>query len=97
MGKGFHLRNEHITVDIDGLGLLGKDHRNAKLLGNKGRNTNAGGLNGQHLIHPLVAKTALKLPSNFFHQRNIHLVIQKAIHLQHITGFDDTILYDSLF
>ena len=60
-------------------------------------NGDAGGLDGQHLGDGLACKTALKFLADLFHQLCVHLMIQKAIHLQHITGFYDTVFYVSLF
>ena len=39
----------------------------------------------------------MKLPADLFHQLDIHLVVQKAVNFQNITGLDDTVSYDSLF
>ena len=97
VGEGFHLGNEHITINVDRLGLLGKNQRNIKFLSNKGSNANAGRFNGHDLGNGLMAKSAFEFPTDFLHQSNIHLVVQKAIHLQHITGLYDAVFYDSLF
>lgn len=56
VGEGLNFSNKHFTVDIDGLGFLCKDQRNAKLLGHKGSNTNAGSLNGQNLVDLLMSE-----------------------------------------
>ena len=40
---------------------------------------------------------ALEFTADLFHQLDIHLVIQEAVHLQHIAGLDDAVFYDSFF
>ena len=97
VGKGLHLSDVHITINVDGLGLLGKDHRHAKFLCNEAGNADAGSLDGHDLGDGLVCEPAVELPTDLLHQVNIHLVIQKAVHLQHITGLHNTVFYDSFF
>ena len=97
MGEGFHLCHIHIAVQVDGLGLLGKHHGNAEFLGDEGRNADTGSFDGHNLGDGLVTEAALEFPADLFHQRNVHLVVQKAVHLQHITGLDDAVLHNSLF
>ena len=96
MGEGLHLGNVHLALDVDGLGLLGKHHGHAELLCHETGDADAGGLNGQHLGDGLIGKPAVKFPADLLHQGNIHLVIQKAIHLQHIAGLYDSVFRDSL-
>ena len=97
MCKRLHIRNKHLTIQIHGLGLLGKDHGNAKFPGTKSSNTDAGGLNGHDFCNGFVSKAALEFPTDFFHQSNVHLVVEKAVYLQHITGLDNTVFYNSFF
>ena len=97
VGEGLHLRHIHLAVDIDGLGLLGEHHGHAKLLGHKAGDTDAGSLDGQHLGDVLIRETAVKFPSDLLQQRHIHLVIEEAVHLQHIAGLDDAVLHDPFF
>ena len=97
MGEGLHLGNIQIAVDVDGLALFGKDHRYAKLPGNHNGDSDAGGFNGEHLVNGLMAKTVLELPRDLLHEDHIHLVVQEAVYLQYIAGFDDAVLHNSLF
>ena len=97
VGKGFHFRHQHLTVDVDGLGLLRENHGNTKFLGNKSGNADTGSLNGQHLVDGLAFKTALEFPADFLHQRDIHLMVQKTVDLQNITGLYSTVFHDSFF
>ena len=96
VGEGFHLGNVGVAIDIDGLGLFGEDHRDTEFPGNRNRDGNAGGFDGQNLCDLLVAEAALEFPSDFIEQLHIHLMIQKSVHLQHIAGFDDAVLQNSL-
>ena len=97
MGEGFHLGHIHLAIQINGLGLLGKDQGNAEFLCDKDCDTDTGGLNGHDLGNGLVTEAALEFPADFLHQRDIHLMIQKAVYLQNIARLDDTIFYDSFF
>ena len=97
MGEGLHLGNKHVAINVDGLGLLGEHHGNAEFLSHKCGNTDTGGLDGQDLGDGLMTKTALEFPTDFLHQGDIHLVIQKTVNFQHITGLNDAVFYDSLF
>ena len=95
--KGFHFCHIHFAIQVDGLGLLGKDHGNAKFLGNKSSNTDTGSFNGHNLGNGLMAETALELPADFLHQLNIHLMVQKTVNLQNIARLYDSVFYNSLF
>jgi hypothetical protein len=57
----------------------------------------AGGLDGQNLVHAAVPEQTVKLLSNFRKKGNVHLVVQKAVHLEHVRPFDHAILTDALF
>ncbi len=39
-------------------------------------------------------KAPVEFLSDLLHQRNVHLVVEKAVHLQHITRADDTVTDD---
>jgi len=97
VGKGFHLGHKHLAVQVDGFGLLGEDHGYTKFLGNKRGDADTGGLNGHDLGNGLVTEAAFEFTADFLHQRDIHLMVQKAVHFQNIAGFDDTIFYNSFF
>ena len=97
VGEGFHLGHIHLTLDVDGLGFLGKYQGHAKLSGNRVGDGNAGCLNGQHLGNVMALKSAVELSADLIHQSNIHLVVQEAVHLQHITGLDNTVFHNPLF
>ena len=97
-GERGYLRGIQLSVQIFGLALLRKnDRRIIKVLCNHDRNTDARCLDGQNLVDALTVKTAAKLLSDLIQQTNIHLMIQKAVHLQHIALFYVAILQDSLF
>ena len=97
MGEGFHLCHIHLPIQVDGFGFLGKDHGHAEFLGYKAGDANAGGFNGQNLGDRTVCEAALEFPADFLHQRNVHLVIQKAVYLQYISRFDNAVFLDACF
>ena len=55
----------------------------------------AGGLDGQNLVHAAAVKPAQKLPANLLKKGNIHLVVQKTVHLQHIVALYRTVPPDA--
>ena len=97
VGEGFHLGDEHIPVDVDGLGLLCEDQGNTEFPGHEGGDADAGGFDGQHLGDGAVAEAALEFTADLLHQGDVHLMVQEAVHLQHIAGLDDAVFQDSLF
>ena len=45
----------------------------------------------------VLSEAALEFTADLLHQGNIHLVVQEAVHLQHIAGLYNAVLNDSLF
>ena len=68
------------------MGLLGKHQRHTQGPGHRVGNGDAGGFDGQHLGNVRPCKAPQEFFTQLFDQRDIHLVIQKAVHLQHIAG-----------
>ena len=66
-------------------------------LATDGCNANAAGLDGEHLVDGLACKQALPLLCHLPEQRNVHLVVDKAIHLEHIALAYDTIFANTIF
>ena len=96
-GVRLHLSHIGIAVDVDTAGLLGKHQRHPQQPCHGAADGNAGGLDGQHLGNGQTRKAAQKLLRDLIDQRHVHLMIQKAVHLQHITFFDDTVPQDPFF
>ena len=92
-----HLGGIGLTVQIDGFPLLGEDHRYAEFPCHRIGDGNAGRLNGQHLGDGLVRKPPLKFLRQRVQQGNVHLVVQKAVHLQNVAGFHNAVLQNPLF
>ena len=88
VGKGLHLRGVHLTGDVLGLVLLGKDHRTIKKLRGYTCDPDPRCLDGQNLGNPAVPKQAQELLAHFLEQLHVHLMIQKAVHLQHAAFTD---------
>ena len=53
---------------------------------------------GQSLIilYGLVSESAVELLTDLLQQFNIHLVVQKAVNLQYMTGLNDTVFSDAI-
>ena len=88
MGKGLHLGGVDIAGDVAGLVLLGKDHRTIKKLRGYTCDPDPRCLDGQNLGNPAVPKQAQELLAHFLEQLHVHLMIQKAVHLQHAAFTD---------
>ena len=97
-GEGGHLRGVQLSVQVFGLALFCKDHRRiVKVRRCRHRDADAGCLDGQNLVDLLPCKPAAELFSDLVQQADVHLVVQKAVHLQHVALFYLSILQNSLF
>ena len=97
VGEGLDLGLIVVIVQIDAHGLLGEDHRHIELAGDHGSDADAAGLDGQHLVDGLARKQTLPLLCHLPEQRDIHLMIDKAVHLQHIALADDAVSPNPIF
>ena len=89
MGEGLHLGNIHVSLNIDAFGLLGKDDRYIKMSGSHAGDTDTGSLDGQDLVDRLVCKAAFPLGAHLVKETDIHLVVEKAVHLEHLVVSPD--------
>ena len=60
-------------------------------------NADAGSLDGDDLRHMLFTEQAIELFSHFIEEINVHLMVQKAVHFEHIPGPDNAVFPNSLF
>ena len=97
VGEGLDLRLVVVVVQVDAHGLFGKDHRHVQLAGHDGRDADAAGLDGQHLVDGLARKKAFPFPGHLPEQGDVHLVVDKAVYLQHPALADDAVFADALF
>ena len=97
MSIGLHLCGIDISCDIFGLRLFCKDNRNVENFGNNTGNTDTGCLDRQDLCDLFPFKSAFELFSDLTEQGYIHLMIQKAVHFQHIAFSNLTVFSDSVF
>ena len=97
MGKRLHTRNIHFALDINAFRLFGENDRNLKISRRDTGNSDAGSFNRQYFINPFSGKPPLKFLSHPFEQPDIHLMIQKTVHFQHIAFFDDSVLLNPFF
>ena len=85
------------ALDVVALGLLGKDHGHAVLLGADGSESDAAGLCGQHHRDILDVKIFGKFLRHGAHQGGVHAVVQESVHLDDIAGEHAALLQDTLF
>ena len=97
MGEGFHLGHIHLAFDVDALGFFGENHGHAEFPGHRIGDGDAGGLNGEHLGNRDIGESAFEFPADLVQQGDIHLVVQKTVHLQNMTGFDNSVFAYSFF
>ena len=75
---------------------FGKHHRNMKMPGRHTGDGDAGCLDGDNLVHAGIPENPVELGADGVQQLHIQLMIQKAIHFQHIAGADLTLAQNSL-
>ena len=97
VGEGLDLGLVIVVVQIDAHGLFGKDHRHIELAGDHCCNADAAGFNGQHFVDGLACKQALPLFCHLAEQRDVHLVVDEAVHLQHVALAHDAVLANPIF
>ena len=97
VGEGLDLGLVVVVVQIDAHGLFGKHHRHVELTGHNGGNADAAGLDGEHLVDGLARKQALPLPGHLAEQRDIHLMVDKAVNLEHIPFAHNAVCADTIF
>ena len=61
------------------------------------RNTNPGCLDRKYLVDTAVMVQTLKLFGKFGEEHNVHLMVQKTVHLQNVAIAHNTIAADSFF
>ena len=97
VGEGLNPGLVIVVVQIDAHGLFGKDHRHIELAGDHCCNADAAGFNGQHFVDGLACKQALPLFCHLAEQRDVHLVVDEAVHLQHVALAHDAVLANPIF
>ena len=97
VGEGLDLRLVVVVVEVDAHRLFGEHHRHVELAGHHSRDADAAGLDGEHLVDGLARKQALPLLGHLPEQRDVHLVVDEAVHLQHVAFADDAVFADAVF
>ena len=97
MGERPDLGSQHLAVQIDALGLLGKYDRHMKMLRRHARDADAGGLDRQDLVDGSVSEEPFELFPHLIEKLHIHLMVQEGVHLQHPSRFYIAVFDDSLF
>ena len=78
--------------------LFGEDDGNAaEMLRGNGSNTDAGRLDGNDFGDGRSVETAAEFTPDLIQQRHIHLVVEKAIHLEYAAFFHLPVPQDPLF
>ena len=95
MSKGFHLSGEYVTVDIYAPGFFCENNRDVKMHSRQTGDTDSRRFDGENFADGPVRKAAFKFSAHLIKEMNIHLMVQKSIHFQHISFFDDAVLLNS--
>ena len=74
----------HLPGDVFGAALFGEHHRHAELLRGHAGDADARRLNGQNLVDPRSGEQPRPLPPHGRKQLHVHLVVEKAVHLEHL-------------
>ena len=97
LGEGIDRGGVLVAVKVDGLRLLGEHHRHiAEMLGRHTRNADAGRLDGQNLGDVLAGEMSGPCRTHAVEQAYVALVVQKRVHLKHITRLHRSLALDSL-
>ena len=86
MGKGVNHGAVHRAVHIAGPVFFCKHHRHSQLHCHSGSNGDAGGLNGEDLVHAAVFIKRSNLLGHIRQKGGINLLIQKGAHLENAAG-----------
>ena len=97
VGEGLDLRLVVVVVQVDAHGLFGKHHRHVELTGHHSRDADAAGLDGEHLVDGFAVEQALPLLCHLAEQRDVHLMVDEAVHLEHVALTDDAVFADAVF
>ena len=97
MRKALNRGRVNIAVYIDALRLFCEYYRTAEILGGNTGDTDTRRLNGEYLVDCFIGKQSAEFFSYLVVQRNIHLMIEKAVYLKNISLFDNAVFSDTLF
>ena len=97
VGEGLNLRLVVVVVQVDAHGLFGEHHRHVELAGHHSRDADAAGLDGEHLVDGFAVEQALPLLCHLAEQRDVHLMVDEAVHLEHVALTDDAVFADAVF
>ena len=96
MCEGLHFGRIDILIHIAACRLFGKEDRNTEIYCSETGNADTGRFDGQDLIHLAVTKKFLELLPQFADERDIDLMVQKAVDLEYISRFDDAVFHNFL-
>ena len=91
MCERFYLCHKHLPFQIDALRFFCKYDRHMKMLRRNTCDPDSGCFDRQDLINLFSFKTLLEFASDLIEQINVHLMVQKAVHLQYIPLFDNPV------
>ena len=98
LGEGVDSGGVLLAIQVDGLGLFGKNHRRvAKVARRHARQAYAAGLDGENLVDGSIGEQARPLGAHVVEQLRIALMVKERIHLQHAPGLDDAVLANTIF
>ena len=93
--KGLDLCDVNVAIDVDALRFLRKNDRYAEMTCDDAGNADAGGLDRHDLVDVFIRKAALELLAHLVEQLDIHLMIEKAVNLEHVALLDHAVFYDA--
>ena len=97
MRKRLYLRGPHVAVDVHAFRLFGKHHGHAEVLGRHTGDADAGGLDSEYLVDGRACEQALPLRTHGAEQGDVHLMVQKGVHLQNAARLYHTLFSNALF
>ena len=97
IGKRVDGGGEHVPVNIFAFCFFGKHDRHAEMPRRHAGDGDAGGFDREDLVDAGPVKNAAELRPDRIQKFHIQLVVQKAVHLEHVAGPDLALLPDTLF
>ena len=97
LGEGVDAGRVLVAVKVDGLGLLGEDHRHVpEVAGGQAGDADAGCLDGQNLVDPVTGEQAGPFSAHVVEEPHVALMVEEGVHLEYIARLDRALAADSL-
>ena len=96
MGEALYLGRVHLAVDVYALCFFGENHGAVEVLRGDARDAYAGGLDGEYLVDALIGEAPAEFLAHLVDERNVHLVVEEAVHLEDVSLLDNAVFSDSV-